>query len=338
MDHALDHNLQHRDPAAGAAERSAGGTMTVTAKRDLVELSLAPSPTEQEKAARTHTAIREHLETDEALKRYAIDTYLQGSYKNSTNVRGDSDVDMGSVTDNIFYYDMSDLPADPTQYGEKSIREATEAEIQPAPFTFQDYRRDVLASLKRKYGDVVDGNKSLFVPGNTYRLDADVLPCTSFRWYYTNWQGRASYHTGISFFTKANEQVVNFPKQHFDNLAAKDQRNDGKVKGCIRIFKRIRNELEDRGEWDRKRSPSYYLESLVWNAPDSEFSGGYSSVVQNVLAHLWNDLREKKEKGDLQSYLQANEVFVLFHPKFWNVDDALAFIDAVWRAVFTVST
>ena len=219
-------------------------------------------------------------------EKFAIDTFLQGSYRDRTTVRGDSDVDMGSVTENIFYYDMDDLPADATQFGTRSLRETTKAALQPGPFTFDDYRRDVLASLKRKYGeaDVVDGNKAIYVRGNTYRLDADVLPCTSFRQYFKDWQGGASYHTGISFFTKTGKRIVNFPKQHFDNLAAKDQQNNGKVKGCIRVFKRIRNELEDRRQWDRKRSPSFYLESLVWNVPDDHFAGGADAVVQNVLA------------------------------------------------------
>lgn len=76
------------------------------------------------------------------------------------------------------------------------------------------------------------------------------------------------------------------------------------------------------------------MESLVWNAPDSKFSYGYDSVVQNVLAFLWNDLEEKKKSGQLNTYVQANNIFVLFHPTFWNVDDALAFIDIVWKEIF----
>ncbi|MDX1930093.1 MAG: hypothetical protein SFV81_26435, partial [Pirellulaceae bacterium] len=91
------------------------------------------------------------------------------------------------------------------------------------------------------------------------------------------------------------------------------------------------------GKWDRKRSPSFYLESLVWNVPDENFRGGYDSVVQNVLAHLWNDLRAKRGTDQLRTYLQANKIFVLFHSKFWNVDDALAFIDVIWQESFAVA-
>ncbi|MDX1963905.1 MAG: nucleotidyltransferase [Pirellulales bacterium] len=311
--------------------------MAVKAKRDFVTLSLAPSETETQKAVRTHNMIREHLEGDPALGKYNIRTYLQGSYKNSTNVRGDSDVDMGSQSQESFFYDLDDLPDDSIpSYSNmaKSLRKKVQESIVDSRFTYWDYRRDVYASLKLEYGVVEDGNKAIRIDGNTYRLDADVLPCLGFRMYFKDLTGNADYHQGIGFLTSQSKRIVNFPDQHFDNLGAKDRRNNNKVKGCVRIMKRLRNELEDAGRWDRKRSPSFYLESLVWNVPDHVFSGGYSSVLQNVLAHLWNDLREKKQQNDLRAYTQANNIFYLFHPEFWNVDDALAFIDEIWKAAF----
>lgn len=312
--------------------------MAVTAQRDLVRLALAPSATEREKAERTHNMIRDRLESDPILAKYSVDTYLQGSYKNSTNVRGDSDVDMGCRTGDIFLYELSDLPDTPipTYYGPtKSLKQQVQESISPAPYSFQDYRHDVYKSLMLQYDNVVDGNKAITVPGNTYRLDADVLPCVAFRWYYGTYQNTAAYHDGIAFLTKTNERIVNFPQQHFENLGAKDRRNGNKVKGCIRIAKRIRNEFQEQDRWDQKRSPSCYLESLIWNVPDSHFIGGYPTVLQNVLAYLDNDLREKRGTDELNSYTQANEIFYLFHHKFWNVDDALAFIDLIWNAAFS---
>lgn len=319
--------------------------MGLKATRDLEGLAAAPSQSEREKAARTHTMIREYLETAPALKKYRIDTFLQGSYKNSTNVRGDSDVDLGSETHEVFYYDTEWLPSTvQNQYGQPtlSLKESVDKSLSnlgKGAFTFVDYRADVLASLTSEYGAdaVIDGNKAVTVRGNTYRLDADVLPCISFRQYYQDSQGRARFHDGIAFFTKRLDRIVNFPKQHFDNLAAKDQRNGGKVKGCIRILKRIRNDLEERRQWDRRRSPSLYLESLVWNAPDGHFSGGYDSVLENVLGYLYRDLNAKKATNERSAYAQANNIFPLFHSRFWNEDDAMAFIATVWATVFAVT-
>jgi len=195
--------------------------MAFIVQRDLPKLSLAPSESEREKAAYTHAAIREHLESDPALEKYRIDTYLHGSYKNSTNVRGDSDVDMGSLTNEVFNYDTNWLPTAPRHdYGiaRSSLKDSVDAslsQLPPGDFGYWQYRADVLTSLRREYGEsVFDGNKAITVRGNTYRLDADVLPCNAFRQYYQ--QGSdATYHEGITFLTKQYERVVNFPHQHF---------------------------------------------------------------------------------------------------------------------------
>lgn len=309
---------------------------TVTAKVDLAELALAPSKTEQENAARTHKMIREHLESDPALDRYKIDTYLQGSYKNSTNVRGDSDVDMGSCTSEIFVADVERLPTEAPSPWVKSARERYQETFVPATWSFWDYRLDVLSSLRRKYGSdsVIDGNKAIKVLGNSTRLDADVLPCIQHRHYWRFTGSSTDYSRGICFYTKQIKLVVNFPEQHFENLTDKNVATDGKVKGCARILKRIRNELVDRGDWKRERSPSYYLECLLWNVPDRLFVGEYDVVMCDVLRYLWSDLSEKKGKDELRSYLQANQVYVLFHPEFWNVDDAIEFIERVWTYSF----
>jgi len=317
-----------------------GGFMSVSTQRDLAALALAPSKTERDKAARTHTAIREYLESDPPLAKYKIDTYLQGSYHNSTNVRGDSDVDMGSLTNKVFYYDTSWLPTTPRYQSGRMVASLKESmdeslnQLGSGSFTFWDYRADVLASLQRKYGsDVVDGNKAINIRGNTYRMDADVLPCLAFRQYVRRGDD-ATYHNGIKFYDKSHKEHVNFPHQHYENLAVKDHRNSNKVKGCIRILKRVRNELEDAGQWDRKRSPSYYLEGLLWNVPDRHFYGNYDTVFPAVLQYLWKDLPEKRQNGGLDSYTQANDIYLLFHPEFWNVDDAIAFVEKIWQAVY----
>jgi hypothetical protein len=314
--------------------------MAVGTLRDFVKLAAAPSATEQQKVAHTHNTIREHLESDESLKKYYVNTYLQGSYHNSTNVRGDSDVDMGCRTDNVFYHSTEFLPTEKRQqygYIMESVKEATDREIAnygSGSFTFWDYRQDVLASLQKKYGwdNVIDGNKAIGINGNTSRLEADVLPCTQFRQYY-EWNGQTKYHTGISFFSKTFQRIVNFPEQHYENLKNKDQANDGKVKGCIRIMKRLRNELEANGRWDRKRSPSYYIESLVYNVPNKEFQGGYTGVIAGVLLYLQKDLKEKRAAGK-DDYGQANGVFRLFHTEFWNMNDAIDFVDILIGAAF----
>jgi hypothetical protein len=82
----------------------------LVARVDFEELAVAPSKTESDNAARTHTTIREYLESVPSLAHYRIDTYLQGSYKNSTNVRQGSDVDVGSRTAEVYVGETKHLP------------------------------------------------------------------------------------------------------------------------------------------------------------------------------------------------------------------------------------
>jgi hypothetical protein len=312
--------------------------MATATKVNLFSLAAAPSETELENAARTHRMIREHLESDPTLAKYRIQTYLQGSYKNSTNVRGDSDVDMGSKTSDIYNPDVSRLPTEsPSPYA-KSERMRFDEAFTAATYTFWDYRRDVLSSLQRKYGyeTVIDNNKAIKVVGNTSRLDADVLACIEHRRYWRFHDYDRQYHSGICFYSKRDphKPVVNFPQQHYENLTNKNTACDGKLKGSIRVLKRIRNSMVESGQWRRERSPSYYLECLLWNAPTHLFKDNYERVMFDVLKFLHADLTEKKGTEGLLSYTQANGLFVLFHPDSWNVDDALQFIEMVWGFAF----
>ena len=309
----------------------------VRAGVDLFKLAVAPTPAEQEKAKRTHEQIRAHLESDPNLTKYFVNTKLQGSYRHSTNVREDSDVDMNCRTASIYQSELNWLKKTPVNAGQPSEVQRYEANRTPASFTFLDYRADVLASLIRKYGSsVVNGNKAIKVNGNTYRMDADVLPCIEHRRYrYFNSPTDNDYARGIAFQAKSGGRwFINYPEQNYENLTAKNVETDGKVKDTVRIVKRVRNIMSAAGSWDLDRSPSFYLECLIWNAPSYLFNGSHVEVVFEVLKYLHSDLTEKRGTDKVKSYKQTNDIFFLFHDDFWNVDDAIAFIERVWAFVF----
>ena len=309
----------------------------VRAGVDLFKLSVAPTPAEQEKAKRIHTQIRAHLESDPNLAKYSVNTRLQGSYRHSTNVREDSDVDMNCRTASIYQSELNWLNKTPAHTGQPSELQRYEATRIPASFTFLDYRADVLASLIRKYGSsVVNGNKAIKVAGNTNRMDADVLPCIEHRRYrYFNSSTDNDFARGVAFQAKnGGRWFINYPEQNHENLTTKNVATGGKVKDTVRIVKRIRNLMSAAGSWDMERSPSFYLECLIWNAPSYLFDGSHGDVVFNVLKYLHSDLTEKKGTQELNSYKQTNDIFFLFHNDFWNVDDAIAFIERAWGFVF----
>lgn len=294
---------------------------------DLNALASAPSKTEQDSAARTQMEIREYLAQVPSLSHYNIDTFLHGSYKNATTVRRESDVDVGSFSDRIYFSDHENLTPDDIARWREARTDAT--------FTFEQYRSDVLQALVRKYGRAVrDGNKAIEIQGEGSRMSADVLPCVSYR-YYWRYTGQSSDYTdGIAFKDKQGKITSNFPHQHFEGLTDKNLRTNGTFKGCIRILKSIRLDLIERGEMDDKFAPSCYIESLLWNVPDGAYIGGYPLAMQTVLGHLYADITEKVQQGKERDYLQANGYFFLFHPQFWSTQKAISFILSAWGEIF----
>ena len=163
--------------------------------------------------------------------------YLQGSYPNHTNIRGDSDVDVVVESTNVFYHNVPEHSR--SQYG-----------LTTGSYTWQEFRAEVKEALINYYGfaAVTDGNKSLKVAGYGNRLNADVVPCNTYRRY----EDRYRYASGITFWTRGNIQIVNFPKAHLDNGSGKNGRCGGHYEPTVRMFKNARNRAGS-------DFPSYFL-------------------------------------------------------------------------------
>lgn len=67
----------------------------------------APSATEQEKAEHAERAVRNAISASDALNFREIEVFAQGSYKNRTNVRQDSDVDVCVLYKGAFFEDYN---------------------------------------------------------------------------------------------------------------------------------------------------------------------------------------------------------------------------------------
>lgn len=107
-------------------------------------------------------AIRGALE----LAQKGIDVYVTGSYRNNTNTRADSDIDVAVVLRDVIFYE---LPAD------GSVTRETLG-FQDADYTFTAYRDDIGAALRARFEakSVTDGNKAFDVRASGDRLDAAV--------------------------------------------------------------------------------------------------------------------------------------------------------------------
>ena len=106
---------------------------------------------------------------------------------------------------------------------------------------WKEFRAEVKNALLNYYGnnEVVESRsgKCIKVMGKVSRLNADVVPCVTYR-KYTNY---SHFVSGITFWTKHNVQIVNYPKIHLNNGSDKNSQCGENYKPTVRIFKNARN-------------------------------------------------------------------------------------------------
>jgi hypothetical protein len=165
-----------------------------------------------------HKSIRFALEAlDSLIHDRDFEIFLQGSYKNSTNIRADSDVDVVVQSNEVFYKDLSRLP--------EAQRAAQERSYNPGRHNAQEWRADVEAALRKKFGNALKpgSGKAFHVVTGPGNMTADVLPAVRFKnytyFYATNNEG---FDEGLEFVDAAGNYTVNYPKLHIKNGEAKN--------------------------------------------------------------------------------------------------------------------
>lgn len=249
-----------------------------------------PSETENDKCENAVNAIIS------ALRSHFGDRLLfirQGSHRNRTNIRHDSDIDLAVVHKDHYFPDVSNLSeADKAHYHRTST---------DSVYKFHQFKSDVHSILQREFGVAERKNKCIRIPGNTYRVNADVVPAYKHKRYRS--YGVVSVE-GIGFTTDDGNTHHSFPEHHYENGVAKNDRTSRSFKSVVRIIKNIRNELPD------KSMPSFFIESLVWNAPDDLFSGPrWRDHVSAVSAKIWNDMRDFNKSNN---YAEVSDLHWLF--------------------------
>lgn len=235
------------------------------------------------------------VDTGYAQKDYKV--FLQGSYGNDTNIIKDSDVDVVIRLDSIFTYDISALPA--------LQQELFKGVHGDAVYTHLHFRQDVLAALTSRFGeDVVPGTKAVMIEPRYNRRKTDVLVATQHRKYsrYYSWDDQ-QYLLGISFHKSNGTRVMNYPTQHRDNMATKNQASIEWFKHIVRIFKNARQKLIEQDVLEPGIAPSYYLEGLLYNVPIDRFGNNYEDSMVKCINWLL--------EADRSKFLCANEQYPL---------------------------
>lgn len=281
--------------------------------------SKPPGKTEQERCDRAVRAIKDAVAADATLAAKNVRTLPQGSYRNRTNVRQDSDVDVCVLCEESFYYHL--LPGVP----------GLAVQYPPATYKFGSYKNDVERALVNRFGraNVRRGNKAFDVNENSRRVDADAAPCFAYRLHVNGWQ----YHEGTALVADDTGRLItNFPQQQYENGVAKNNATDRRFKRAVRIVKKLSHEMEDAGVASARPMASFLIESLIWNAPDRLFGRpSLRDMAQGVIAHLWEHTRSDTTCG---AWREENGIKPLFHgSQSWIRTQANQFLYDAWNYV-----
>lgn len=241
-----------------------------------------------------------------------FETYLQGSYKNDTNVFGESDVDVVVELTSSFYNNLTEE--------QKAVFKFTKTE-----YGYFKFRDDVEKCLREYYGNgnVTIGNKVFKIAPNANRLEADVLACASYRHYY-NTAEETAYFKGVAFYTRnVGDQIINFPKRHSDNATTKHQNTANWFKPTVRFFKTMRNHLVNNNGFNKSTAPSYFIECLLENIPDNQFGVNYQATAVNCINYL--------RQNDISNFKCLNGIRPLWGTttENWNQNDLNTFLDTL---------
>jgi hypothetical protein len=274
-----------------------------------------PGKTEEEKCSNAEKAIKNAIKASDKLNRRNIKIFTQGSYQNNTNVRADSDVDIGIICYSTFY---SDLPDGYTR---------EDFGIVPATYHYDQFKNEVGEALTAYFGRsaVSRGNKAFDVHETSYHVEADVAAFFEHRRYATD----GTYLSGAQLLPDNGGEIVNWPEQHYENGVNKNKATGRSYKSVVRIIKSICNEMSGQNIQEAKNVCGFLIECLAWNVPDSRFTdSGWVSKVRGCLAFLYNNLL--KEDNCIE-WGEVSELKYLFngHQK-WTHQQALAFIDKCW--------
>ena len=211
--------------------------------------------------------------------------YIQGSYRNGTNIWSESDIDIIVEVKEIFQQDLSFLPAE-----QQALKQGNSP---TSNYDYFSFKQDVLNVLTKHFGssNIEIGNKSIKVKTISKKFPADVVPCFLHR-RYLRYVGESDqrYIEGISFYLNHEGRwVTNFPNQHYSNGFDKDgnffSRTQGSYKPVVRLFKNLRTRLVENEAISSKLAPSYFLECLLFNVPDQYFRGSFETIFLNI--HNW---------------------------------------------------
>ena len=283
------------------------------------QLKIWAQPGTVKGAKNTHAAIRNALAGHQWPDDVRYVTYLQGSYRNNTHLRRQSDVDVVVELTSLPVRDGSRLP--------DSQRRLLARDFPEPEYGWRRFRRDVRSAIAGAFGDprVREGKKTFKLVMESPEIPVDVVVAVRYLT-YTEYSGQRSYKRteGLGLYLPAESRwAVNYPHMHRRNGVGKEKATNGWFRRCIRMFKNARAQLVEEGRLGPDTARSYQIECVLFNVPNRLLAGPYQSAYSSAL--YW--LRDN-ELTRLPS--QDKQVLVFDRgPDSWNERDARTLINAL---------
>ncbi len=295
--------------------------------RDLEQIfrhwSKPSSLTEESRCNNAEQMIYDAIKESDVLSKWNISVFSQGSYRNNTNVRTESDVDICVCCMDVVFPDFSDVKFDKRDIG-----------LTDTSYTYAQFKNEVEKALVKKFGKkgVTRGNKAFDVPLNTYRVDADVVASFAHHRYTHCAPEGYIKPPGIEFICDNGGRVINWPHQHYENGVTKNKATGNRFKFITRVIKRLRNKMADENIEAAKPFSSFLIECLVWNVPNKGFvHENYTDNVRYILAHIFNKTRSYKSCSE---WGEVSDLKYLFgYNQGWTWQEANTFVKEAWNYI-----
>lgn len=263
-------------------------------EEDLIKFTKPLSETEDQKAQRSINLVTDAVnEYDwEAHRLVKPSVHLKGSYKNNTNVREDSDVDIYVLFDTASFLVSRQLQTiSPAHKGGGGI-------------SARFYKDCLEEALRQKIGigGIIRGNKSIKIKETAYKHQTDVV-CA----FVANDDSSISDYKGVCLMPDKDNRdvIINYPEQDTFVGAQLNVATDNYYKKIVRILKGIRNDYG----W---KTPSFLIECLASNVDPNilcDNTKDYRGKVIGVVDYLLRNLRFPAQ------FKEVNGIKALFHER-----------------------
>ena len=283
------------------------------------QLKIWAQPGTVQGAKNTHAAIRNALARHGWPDEVRYRTYLQGSYRNNTHLRRQSDDVVVVELTSFPIRDGSPLP--------DSQKRLLEGRFPESEYGWRRFRRDVLKAVTDSFGAsrVREGKKTLKLVMESPEIPVDLVVAVR-NLKYTEYSGQRSYKytEGMGLYLPTEGRwTVSYPHMHRRNGVLKEKSTNWRFRRCIRMFKNARAQLVEESRLGPNTARSYQIECLLHNVPDNKLAGTHQSAYSSALYWL--------RGSELSRFSCQNKLVPMFDsaPDSWNEKDARTLIDAL---------